>query len=390
MFRSTSTTEPRPATTAASTTTADTTGTSVAATVRRHDALVARRPRLGLLGAAALVTVASLTSCGSDDADSAPTSTVASGPAASTPADSTPAGDTTSPPTTPVGSAPVDTVPVDTAMPDHTGHPGHDTVPVDPSVSLPDAPSADPRVVDVMMSEYAFNASKTTVPAGPVTFDVTNSGSEPHHMMIGKLHEGETRESFLATYGTDGEIAAMGLIDSTGGITAIDPGMSGEVTSHLDEGDYIFVCYMPAPDGTRHLMKDMLTSFTVTAADDEVPADPVADSTIIAGDYVIVIPDGFTGQGIVELENQGQEAHEVSLMRMEDGKTFDDVLAWYGAPAGPPPFTNVGGVGVVQPGGSAWTNMSLTPGHYLAVCFVSMADGTPHVLVGMQAEFDIA
>lgn len=351
---------------------------------------VARRRaarRLGPLAAAALAaTLAaslSLAACGSDDADSATTDVVATSPAGTSPADTIPAS---SPPTEAT----------DAPAPDHTGHSmpdgsmPHETVPVDPSVSLPDAPSDDPRTVDVTLSEYAFQASKASVPAGPITFDVTNAGAESHHMMVGKLHEGETRESFLATFEESGEGAAMATIDSSGGITALAPGESGEVVSHLEEGSYLFICYMPAPDGTRHLMLDMLTDFTVTAADDEVPADPVAEQTIVAGDYVLAIPEGFTGQGVVELQNVGQEAHEISLMRLADGKTFDDVLAWYGAPAGPPPFTDVGGIGVIEPGGSAWANMALTPGHYLAVCFVSTADGVPHALVGMQAEFDIA
>ena len=347
---------------------------------------VARRRaarRLGPLAAAALAATLSLAACGSDDADSATTDVVATAPADTTPASSPPTDATDAP-------APDHT---DHSMPDGSmpdGSMPHETVPVDPSVSLPDAPSSDPRTVDVTLSEYAFQASKASVPAGPITFDVTNAGAESHHMMVGKLHEGETRESFLATFEESGEGAAMATIDSSGGITALAPGESGEVVSHLEEGSYLFICYMPAPDGTRHLMLDMLADFTVTPADGEEPADPVAEQTIVAGDYVLAIPEGFTGQGIVELQNVGQEAHEISLMRLEAGKTFDDVLAWYGAPSGPPPFTDVGGIGVIQPGGSAWANMALTPGHYLAVCFVSTADGVPHALVGMQAEFDIA
>ena len=137
-------------------------------------------------------------------------------------------------------------------------------------------------------------------------------------------------------------------------------------------------------------MLDMAAPLTVTDEDGPDADAPVADETVTVQDYTIAIPDGFRGDGTIELRNEGSEAHELGLLRIEDGKELADVFTWFSTPTGPPPFVEAGGVGVVAPGTSAWSTMHLGAGHYIAVCFVPDATGTPHALLGMVTPFEIS
>ena len=362
---------------------------SHAGTGRARPATRTNVVKAGLVGAAALAAM-SLSGCGSDAA-AEPISTQGATTVVATVASVV----TTLPsPTSMVVTTDVpatDVPATDVPATDSMAHDHGSTVPVasDAPTSVP-APSGDPRVLDVAMSEYAFTASRTEVPAGPVTFRVSNIGLEGHQLMVGRLHDGKSVESFLAIYSAEGEKAAMDIVDWTGGLNGIAPGASGEATSELAEGDYILICFMRTSDGVPHLMLNMAAPLTVTSSDDDEPAAPVADETITVQDYTIAIPTGFRGQGTIELRNEGTEPHEVALLRLNDGKVLADAITWFSDPTTEKPFVEVGGVGVVAPGTSGWSTMHLAAGHYIALCFVPNAEGTPHAMLGMLTQFEIA
>ena len=48
-----------------------------------------------------------------------------------------------------------------------------------------------------------------------------------------------------------------------GGITALDPGESGDFTANFTPGEYAFLCPLPSPDGEPHTNKGMLHQFRV-------------------------------------------------------------------------------------------------------------------------------
>jgi hypothetical protein len=53
--------------------------------------------------------------------------------------------------------------------------------------------------------------------------------------------------------------------------------------------------------------------------------------------------------------------------------------------------TPVGGMGQLSPGLTAWTELDLAPGTYVAVCFVfDPATGMPHAVLGMVDVFTVA
>jgi hypothetical protein len=124
------------------------------------------------------------------------------------------------------------------------------------------------------------------------------------------------------------------------------------------------------------------------AGADQASHQPAANVvTITAKDYSFdapaEIPAGLT---TLRLVSDGQELHHATLVKLEDGKTYDDFVKAMKNP-GPPPAWMVmdGGPNPPHPnGGVAEVTQMLTPGNYALVCFVPSPDGTPHVAKGMM------
>jgi hypothetical protein len=69
---------------------------------------------------------------------------------------------------------------------------------------------------------------------------------------------------------------------------------------------------------------------------------PDAVSTVTAQDFALSAPSGLTaGPNVVAITNQGKQLHEINLVEVADGKTIQDVVAWFGSPAGPPPMRSL-------------------------------------------------
>lgn len=122
-------------------------------------------------------------------------------------------------------------------------------------------------------------------------------------------------------------------------------------------------------------------------------AGPPAVVTIIARDFSFEAPDVLPS-GIVSLtlRNEGQEDHQVQFLRLNEGVSVDQLLgALQGSPEAAFALVSVaGGVNVVAPGQSAQATVNLTPGNYVMVCFVTSANGVPHVAEGMWRPFQVA
>jgi hypothetical protein len=89
--------------------------------------------------------------------------------------------------------------------------------------------------------------------------------------------------------------------------------------------------------------------------------------------------------------NGATQSHEIALFRLLPGKTMQDVMAWGATYAGDPPMTAAGGVPAIQPGQEAVIHVELTPGNYVALCFLPDAnDGVPHLVHGMAYPFTIS
>lgn len=131
---------------------------------------------------------------------------------------------------------------------------------------------------------------------------------------------------------------------------------------------------------------------TGTAAAVTTAAAPQSEPNvvhIIAKDYSFdapaQIPAGLT---TLHLMNQGKEAHQAGLIKLTDGKTFEEFMAALKAmkPNTPPPGWVVfdGGPNAAAPGGTSEATQILEPGNYVLTCFIPSSDGVPHIMKGMS------
>jgi len=152
------------------------------------------------------------------------------------------------------------------------------------------------------------------------------------------------------------------------------------------------LCFIGGEDGVPPMTKGMTHTFEVTASDGHSHADPTADLKADMHDFGFEIPENLkAGPVTMEVVNSGDQPRELVLMKLQDGKTLEDVQAWMGAgKEGPPPGDFGGGVQAIVGGKSTFVTMDLAEGNYITVCFIpDPAIGQPHFLLEMMGEFSI-
>lgn len=100
--------------------------------------------------------------------------------------------------------------------------------------------------------------------------------------------------------------------------------------------------------------------------------------------------------GVAELivDNQGQDLHQIALLKLEDGKTFDDYLAFAKTATETDPLPSwavpAGGPAVAAPGQKASAFVDLEAGTYAMICRIPDAQGVPHDKTGMMKPLTVA
>jgi len=247
--------------------------------------------------------------------------------------------------------------------------------------------------LQVDAADYSFDVNSKVVAAGRVPVKLHNRGSEVHQVMILRLHDGVSIDRYLAAAQRD-EGSAGSLIDNSGGVNVVDPGSSGTGYADFAPGTYALVCYIPSGDHVGHLHKGMVAELTVPASAAAAPvAGPRAVADIVMQDFSFTLPaQGLGVPGTYRFVNNGAEAHEFVVMRIEDGKTIADVIPYLQAGfVGDKPITFAGGSGGVEPGQSGFVDLALSPGQYVAMCFITdPASHKHHAELGMIAPFTVA
>lgn len=365
-----------------------TSSTSTSGSVRlerldgRRDAVSRRLHRHALAaGATALLAVVGA-ACGDDTAvgpiDSA--SSTATATATESATDTAPTGMSTSPTT----DVPTTTNPdssEDTAAPTTTAQPA--------------TPAAE---VSVTFSEYSI-AMPETVPAGLVHISATNTGAVDHHLMLLRLHDGLGYDEVLGAYATDPAVGAT-MVDMAGGPNGVAPGATQSAELWLEPGHYFAFCVIPTPEGTPHAAMGMIAQVEVVA--DDTTGDPIdwsaepVDGTLRLSEYGFELSPGFDGTGRVLVANDGAQAHEVAIVRIGDGGSYDEFMSTLMAdattldPTVAARYTSAGGVTPIGPGQRAIIDLDLPPGDYAFVCFVNdLGDGLPHFLHDMVRKVTI-
>ncbi len=255
--------------------------------------------------------------------------------------------------------------------------------------TLPPAPAAIPEI-KIDSADYAYTAPET-LSAGWTRIVLTNSGAEPHHVQFLRLNDGVTVPQFEQAF-KQAEGPALALTKQVGGVGAIHPGGTASAVLNLPAGEYVILCFIPSPaDGVAHHAKGMVKSLIVNPAEGTAAA-PQADLVVRLKDFVFDMPNKLpTGSLTIQVVNDGPEPHELNLLKLEEGKTLNDLIQFLNGAGGPPPFAPVGGMNGLDTGLTGYAEIDLAPGNYVAICNIPspMHQGNPHFSLGMIREFTV-
>ena len=239
-------------------------------------------------------------------------------------------------------------------------------------------------VIEEGFYRIVLNDQRTTTGAE------NSADEEAAEVTINRLQEGTTAEEAIELYrGVDAAYAGEGnpgeAIEQLAQEIAVISGSSVHTPEatvfELTPGDYMASLF-----SEPYLYK----AFSVTDAGE---ADaPQADLTVDMLDFAFSIPDEVpAGEQTWEVQNVGDQIHHMILMRINEGATLDDVMAFLETEEGEPPAQEIGFTSILSPGVSNYMTFDLEPGNYFVVCFLpDYETGMPHVALGMIDTFTVA
>lgn len=111
---------------------------------------------------------------------------------------------------------------------------------------------------EVVGEDYEYEGLPDESEAGPVSFDLSNEGKEPHEMVIFRIKDG-VEESFDELLALPEE-QSQSKIEFAGVVEPVDPGGKDYSVANLTEGRYGVVCFIPiggGEEGPPHFTQGM-------------------------------------------------------------------------------------------------------------------------------------
>jgi hypothetical protein len=257
-----------------------------------------------------------------------------------------------------------------------------------PSAIYGPTSAAPERTLVVTAYEYSFQ-SPDSLPAGVVSVRLVNRGTIGHQVSFARLDDSSSLARVMKSL-VDYK-AHTGGIQWTGGVESAIPGGSGKTILVLRPGRYVIVCAYDH-DGQRHMSMGMLRPLVVTAgAANANMTLPATATTIRLSDYHVAIVGALhSGSQLVRIENIGAHWHQLSITRIRDRATIDEIMKWDGK-SQPAPLQNIsGGAAAMEPATASVISLDLEPGRYELECGLSDdSKSKPHFLLGMHADIAI-
>ena len=213
-----------------------------------------------------------------------------------------------------------------------------------------------------------------------------NRGTEIHEGMLVKLPKGMSADDYVAAV-KKGSLFPEGALDYSG-LALTSPGVTAEMWSRVDPGQYIIICWNKGHDKTTPVH-----SFTVEetgAADDRPPKE---DVVLKLFDYRFELDRALRkGVQVIRVETPGPNMHEVDIYRLHEGNTVEDLKRWRKEKeGGPSPAEALGGAldshDITR---VVWLRKEFVPGRYVLHCEMPVTNTKlTHADAGMVQEIEI-
>ncbi|HYI25651.1 MAG TPA: hypothetical protein VD767_09595 [Thermomicrobiales bacterium] len=272
------------------------------------------------------------------------------------------------------------------------------------------AQATDVPEVVIVTKEMSFEMP-ATIDSGLTRVTMDNQGMMGHHAMLMRVNDDATLEDLEAAL-TQPDFGAIFAVSQSIGGPSAGPGSTGSVVLDLLPGTYIAICAIPDENGMPHYALGMQATFEVT----DSGAAGTAPEAALTIELMEMMFHGFEGTPVAagpqtwEVVNAGAQLHELVLLKLAPGVTYDQFEAMMMAPpeASPmaemdmgaatpaaemagPPFTENGGVAPMSPGYTNYFEADLVAGEYAVICFVPDPEtGAPHFALGMIAGISVA
>lgn len=230
-------------------------------------------------------------------------------------------------------------------------------------------------------------AAPARLPAGLVRFTlISPPGTQDGMAIIGRLNAGVSKATAAAALKTGDPGKIMASLTLLGG-----PMGSGSADAVVTLSPATYVAFNIGQDAKGKPHSDY-GFFTAGSASSPQSGQPSSAATVRELDYKFRLPQTLpSGHVWLKVVNAGPSMHEFIVARIHAGKSYQDVVSYIkqANPAGPPPVDIVGGAAAMGAKQTQWVTATLTPGRYVAVCFMPDKHGNPHIADGMIKQFTV-
>jgi hypothetical protein len=218
------------------------------------------------------------------------------------------------------------------------------------------------------------------LPEGVVNVSFTNNNEMPAAPLLARLNEGVTMDDLNAAF-AEGPMGALPLLSLVGG-SEVPANSTLDITYDFAPGSYVLLDMSSEVPNVQ--------PFTVADAEGEGAAAPEADVQVKLLDFTFSVPTQITtGPKIWQVENQGEQWHEMFIGRVDETMSIADyknglMEMMMGGPESEPVFEQAFIWTPMNQGERGWFELDLEPGTYVVVCFLpDFASGHAHLDLGM-------